>query len=176
MGPFFQFILAESWGCPGMLRMPSGFKTWRLFAHGLQTLSRLLNARALSGSNPQPPFLIIKKGPKWDPSSNSYWRRAGDSNPRCPFGAYSLSRRAPSASRSALRNSRSIVTKQPKLSKGEFSNCLAAFPPCSLRPYPSERLREPSSSLPMVRHIWKMQPRARKKKPLSTSCTATSAS
>ena len=26
MGPFFQFILAESWGCPGMLRMPSGFK------------------------------------------------------------------------------------------------------------------------------------------------------
>ncbi len=32
---------------------PSGFKAWRLFAHGLQTLSRLLNARALSGSNPQ---------------------------------------------------------------------------------------------------------------------------
>lgn len=117
-----------------------------------------------------------KKGPKWDPSSNSYWRRAGDSNPRCPFGAYSLSRRAPSASRSALRNSRSIVTKQPKLSKRELSNCLAAFPPCSFRPYPSERLREPSSSLPMVRHIWKMQPRARKKKPLSTSCTAASAS
>lgn len=176
MGPFFQVILAESWGCPGMLRMPSGFKAWRLFAHGLQTLSRLLNARALSGSNPQPPFLIIKKGPKWGPSSNSYWRRAGDSNPRCPFGAYSLSRRAPSASRSALRNSRSIVTKQPKLGKREFSNCLAAFPPCSFRPYPSERLREPSSSLPMVRHIWKMQPRARKKKPLSTSCTAASAS
>ena len=114
-------------------------------------------------------FLRTKKGPKWDPSSNSYWRRAGDSNPRCPFGAYSLSRRAPSASRSALRNSRSIVTKQSKLSKREFSNCLAAFSPCSFRPYPSERLREPSSSLPMVRHIWKMQPRARKKKPLSTS-------
>ena len=47
MGPFFQFILAESWGFPGMLRMPSGFEAWRLFAHGLQTLSRLLNARAL---------------------------------------------------------------------------------------------------------------------------------
>lgn len=31
------------------------------------------------------------------------WRRAGDSNPRHPFGVYSLSRRAPSASRSALR-------------------------------------------------------------------------
>ena len=41
MGPFFKFVLAESWGCPGMLRMPSGFKAWRLFAHGLQTLSRL---------------------------------------------------------------------------------------------------------------------------------------
>ena len=176
MGPFFQFILAESWGCPGMLRMPSGFKAWRLFVHGLQTLSRLLNARALSGSNPQRPFSIIKKGPRWDPSLKLNWRRAGDSNPRCPFGAYSLSRRAPSASRSALRNSRSIVTKQPKLSKREFSNCLAAFPPCSFRPYPSERLREPSSSLPMVRHIWKMQTRARKKKPLSTSCTAASAS
>lgn len=53
MGPFFKFVLAESWGCPGMLRMPSGFKAWRLFAHGLQTLSRLLNARAPSGSNPQ---------------------------------------------------------------------------------------------------------------------------
>lgn len=63
MGPFFQFILAESWGCPGMLRMPSGFKAWRLFAHGLQTLSRLLNARALSGSNPQPTFFAQKRTP-----------------------------------------------------------------------------------------------------------------
>lgn len=54
------------------------------------------------------------------PSFNSYWRRAGDSNPRCPFGAYSLSRRAPSASRSALRNSRSIVTKQSRMGKGKF--------------------------------------------------------
>ena len=116
-----------------MLRMPSGFKAWRLFAHGLQTLSRLLNARALSGSNPQPPFSAPKKGPRCDPSFNSYWRRAGDSNPRCPFGAYSLSRRAPSASRSALRNSRSIVTKQPRMSKRKFSNCLAAFLPWKLR-------------------------------------------
>ena len=63
MGPFFQVILAESWGCPGMLRMPSGFKAWRLFAHGLQTLSRLLNARALSGSNPQLTFSIPKRAP-----------------------------------------------------------------------------------------------------------------
>lgn len=41
----------------------SGFKAWRLFAHGLQTLSRLLNARALSGSNPQPPFSAQKRAP-----------------------------------------------------------------------------------------------------------------
>lgn len=147
-----------------------------------------------------PPFLRFespaaildnKKGPKWDPSSSSYWRRAGDVRaccacppaskpggfsptgykrfrvcltpvpsrvripsllsphkkgpqmgpffqvilaeswgfePQMPFGAYSLSRRAPSASRSALRNSRSIVTKQPRMSKRKFSNCLAAFP------------------------------------------------
>lgn len=70
MGPFFKVKLAESWGCPGMLRMPSGFKAWRLFAHGLQTLSRLLNARALSGSNPQLTLLKLKKGPKWNPSLN----------------------------------------------------------------------------------------------------------
>ena len=63
MGPFFQFILAESWGCPGMPRMLSGFKAWRLFAHGLQTLSRLLNARALSGSNPQLTFSMPKRAP-----------------------------------------------------------------------------------------------------------------
>ena len=37
MGPFFKFVLAESWGCPGTLRMPSGFKAWQLFSHGLQT-------------------------------------------------------------------------------------------------------------------------------------------
>ena len=80
-----------------------------------------------------PTFSKLKKGPKWDPSFKSYWRRAGDSNPRCPFGAYSLSRRAPSASRSALRNSRSIVTKQPRMSKRKFSNCLAAFLPWKLR-------------------------------------------
>lgn len=63
MEPFFIFKLAESWGYPGMLRMPSGFKAWRLFAHGLQTLSRLLNARALSGSNPQLTFSIPKRAP-----------------------------------------------------------------------------------------------------------------
>ena len=128
MGPFFQFILAESWGCPGMLRMPSGFKAWRLFVHGLQTLSRLLNARALSGSNPQRPFSIIKKGPRWDPSLKLNWRRAGDSNPRCPFGAYSLSRRAPSASRSALRNSRYINQTAKDGQEEIWSDSIFTFP------------------------------------------------
>ena len=34
---------------------------------------------------------------------HSNWRRSGDSNPRYPCGVYSLSRRAPSASRSKTR-------------------------------------------------------------------------
>ena len=114
-------------------------------------------------------FAATKKRASWARFLILTGGELGIRTPEGLCGPYSLSRRAPSASRSALRNSRSIVTKQPKLGKREFSNCLAAFPPCSFRPYPSERLREPSSSLPMVRHIWKMQPRARKKKPLSTS-------
>lgn len=85
MGPFFQFILAESWGCPGMLRMPSGFKAWRLFAHGLQTLSRLLNARALSGSNPQRPFSIIKKGPPMGPFFKVKLAESWGFEPQMPF-------------------------------------------------------------------------------------------
>ena len=63
MGPFFKVILAESWGCPGMLRMPSGFKAWRLFAHGLQTLSRLLNARALSVFESPANVVQLKRAP-----------------------------------------------------------------------------------------------------------------
>ena len=78
MGPFFQFILAESWGCPGMLRMPSGFKAWRLFAHGLQTLSRLLNARALSGSNPQ-------KEPQMGPFFKFVLAESWGFEPQMPF-------------------------------------------------------------------------------------------
>ena len=85
MGPFFKFVLAESWGCPGMLRMPSGFKAWRLFAHGLQALSRLLNARALSGSNPQPPFLIIKKGPQMGPFFKFVLAESWGFEPQMPF-------------------------------------------------------------------------------------------
>ncbi len=50
-----------------------------------------------------------KKAGHEDPLLKSNWRRAGDSNPRFPFGEYSLSRRAPSASRSALRNSQMII-------------------------------------------------------------------
>ena len=68
-----------------MLRMPSGFKALRLFAHGLQTLSRLLNARALSGSNPQPPFFALKKGPKWDPSFNLKLAESWGFEPQMPF-------------------------------------------------------------------------------------------
>ena len=41
------------------------------------------------------------------------WRRAGDSNPRFPLGEYSLSRRAPSASRSALREQSRMIPYFP---------------------------------------------------------------
>lgn len=84
MGPFFQVILAESWGCPGMLRMPSSFKAWRLFAHGLQTLSRLLNARALSGSNPQLTF-SIPKGPLTEPFFKFVLAESWGFEPQMPF-------------------------------------------------------------------------------------------
>ena len=83
MEPFFQFILAESWGCPGMLRMPSGFKAWRLFAHGLQTLLRLLNARALSGSNPH--VLQTKKGPQMGPFFQVILAESWGFEPQMPF-------------------------------------------------------------------------------------------
>lgn len=84
MGPFFKFVLAESWGCPGMLRMPSGFKAWRLFAHGLQTLSRLLNARALSGSNPS---LLSphKKEPQMGPFFQVILAESWGFEPQMPF-------------------------------------------------------------------------------------------
>ena len=84
MGPFFKVKLAESWGCPDMLRMPSGFKAWRLFAHGLQTLSRLLNARALSGSNPQPPF-SAQKGPQMGPFFKFVLAESWGFEPQMPF-------------------------------------------------------------------------------------------
>ena len=85
MEPFFKVLLAESWGCPDMLRIPSGFKALRLFAHGLQTLSRLLNARALSGSNPQPPPLDNKKGPQMGPFFKVKLAESWGFEPQMPF-------------------------------------------------------------------------------------------
>ena len=108
------------------------------------------------GSNPQRPFSIIKKGPRWDPSLKLNWRRAGDSNPRCPFGAYSLSRRAPSASRAALRNSRNIIpysaptVQEKKCKSSEFSRRYAATPRPS---YCKDLLSTLKSSLPRACHI-----------------------
>ena len=49
------------------------------------------------------------------------WRRAGDSNPRFPWREYSLSRRAPSASRSALRTlCPSMIPHKAGLSQPSF--------------------------------------------------------
>lgn len=68
-----------------MLRMPSGFKALRLFAHGLQTLSRLLNAHALSGSNPQLTFFKLKKGPKMGPFFKFILAESWGFEPQMPF-------------------------------------------------------------------------------------------
>ena len=94
-------------------------RRFRALRAALANAHALTQLRTLPGSNPLSPPKR-KKDAQVDVLSKSNWRRAGDSNPRCPFGAYSLSRRAPSASRSALRNSRSIVTKQSRMGKGEF--------------------------------------------------------
>ena len=63
-GALLSIHTGGGWGCPHATHALG--KAWRLFAHGLQTLSRLLNADALSSSNPQRPFSIIKRGPRWD--------------------------------------------------------------------------------------------------------------
>ena len=49
-----------------------------------------------------------------------FWRRSRDSNPRCPCGAYSLSRRAPSASRSLLRKQLEMIPEFGAARKQNF--------------------------------------------------------
>ena len=126
---------------------------------------------AISSASPIPKLIPArKKDARKDVLLQINWRRAGDSNPRCPFGAYSLSRRAPSASRSALRNSPFSVTKPHEQGKKDFQSsrkckpakidlgkpCTELQPPPSMPAYfpASERFRAPSSSEPRVRHIW----------------------
>ena len=60
-----------------MLRMPSGYKAWRLFAHGLQTLSRLLHARAA--------ILDNKKGPQMGPFFKFVLAESWGFEPQMPF-------------------------------------------------------------------------------------------
>lgn len=60
------------------------------------------------------------------------WRRSRDSNPRCPCGAYSLSRRAPSASRSLLRVS-SYLTRAARFLQRHIRHFRKDCP--SRRPY-----------------------------------------
>ena len=55
----------------------SGFKAWRLFATGYKRFRVCLRPCPLGFESPAS-FLRTKKGPKWDPSFKSYWRRAGD--------------------------------------------------------------------------------------------------
>ena len=95
-------------GDSGMHAHAASLRRSRALRAALDNAYALPQLRTLSGSNPLLPPKR-KKDARVDVLSKSNWRRAGDSNPRCPFGAYSLSRRAPSASRSALRNSRNII-------------------------------------------------------------------
>jgi hypothetical protein len=48
--------------------------------------------------------LMAPQFEKKKPPCRGFWRRRRDSNPRCAFGTYSLSRGAPSASRSRLQS------------------------------------------------------------------------
>ena len=110
-------------GDSGMHAHAAPLRRFRALRAALANAHALTQLRTLPGSNPRSPPKR-KKDARVDVLSKSNWRRAGDSNPRCPFGAYSLSRRAPSASRSALRNSRFIVTKQARMGKREFATIL----------------------------------------------------
>ena len=46
-------------------------------------------------------------------SQKSNWRRERDSNPRCPFGACTLSRRVPSATRPSLHQTCTVANPAP---------------------------------------------------------------
>ena len=164
-------------GDSGMHAHAAPLRRFRALRAALANAHALTQLRTLPGSNPLLP-LKRKKDARVDVLSKSNWRRAGDSNPRCPFGAYSLSRRAPSASRSALRNSRNIIpyshpaAQEEKYKSSEF--------PCRYsggraRPYCKDLLSTLSSSLPRACHIWYTQRAPKKKKPFSTSRTAASA-
>ena len=85
MGPFFKVKLAESWGCPGMLRMPSGFNAWRLFAHWLQTpFAFAYRPRPLGFESPAP-FLDNKKGPPMGPFFKVKLAESWGFEPQMPF-------------------------------------------------------------------------------------------
>ena len=73
---------------------------------GIQQSTGLLNI----GSNPLEPK--AKRAWRVARPECSPWRRSGDSNPGYPCGVYSLSRRAPSASRSLLRT---IMVRLPMI-------------------------------------------------------------
>ena len=142
-------------GDSGMRAHAAPLRRLRALRAALDNAYALPQLRTLSGSNPRLPSKR-KKDARVDVLSKSNWRRAGDSNPRCPFGAYSLSRRAPSASRSALRNSRNIIphsdptAQEQKCKSSEFSRRYAATPRPS---YCKDLLSTLKSSLPRACHI-----------------------
>ena len=91
-------ILAESEGL-GSLRSPSSLL--RKLSYYRLLLSRLRLAKDYKGSNP---LLSYQKNIGYSKRYTLYfWRRARDSNPRTVLGGYTISNRAPSATRTTLR-------------------------------------------------------------------------
>ena len=70
------------------------------------------------GPKPKPEASTKKKPP--ERGGENSWRRSRDSNPRTAFGRYSLSRRAPSASRSLLRMRKNTIPEITQQIKDEF--------------------------------------------------------
>ena len=78
-----------------------------LLVHSSCGASRLVERRVLITD---PRSYTNQKAPKRGPSSSN-WRRGRDSNPRYAINVYTLSRRAPSATRTPLQFGRSCRTQ-----------------------------------------------------------------
>lgn len=84
MGPFFKFVLAESWGCPGMLRMPSGFKACGFSPTGYKRFRVCLTPVP---SRVRIPSLLSphKKGPQMGPFFQVILAESWGFEPQMPF-------------------------------------------------------------------------------------------
>ena len=95
-----------SWASGGMAAIRNGTERKRQVlasgSHQLRTFCAWLSSRSSTISS-SGPIRARSFSELWQNRMRGSWRRRWDSNPRCAFGTYSLSRGAPSASRSRLR-------------------------------------------------------------------------